>query len=392
MIEYRENSTGEDRSLMKEKQLTVWEAACIITGYGIGGGVLAMPYIVERNGLPISFLILLVAFAASWLLHMMIADVAQKAGEGMQIVSVLSRFLFRGKAKNVLTMLFFVLMAFVLVTNLTAYVIGAAEVLAGFVPVPLFAAKLIFYVAAAVVVVFGLKAVGISEKYAVAAIFLLVGVLAVASFLAPAHPLPMKAGTAGDMLSFFSMAMLSFGAFFSIPQAVEGLGGDEKKVRKAIFLGLGNNFILIIVITFCSLLASSEVTEVAMTGWSAGIGGWAQIVGGLFTVLAMLTTYWSISLALSGIIRDQFRWDNRICWLLATAPSLILALVNIGSFIDFLELASGAIAILVAVMLIPTYRNARKEVPGTMMGIWGGTVFQILTAAAYVLMAIGSVM
>ena len=202
----------------------------------------------------------------------------------------------------------------------------------------------------------------------------------------------MKAGTAGDMLSFFSMAMLSFGAFFSIPQAVEGLGGDEKKVRKAIFLGLGNNFILIIVITFCSLLASSEVTEVAMTGWSAGIGGWAQIVGGLFTVLAMLTTYWSISLALSGIIRDQFRWDNRICWLLATAPSLILALVNIGSFIDFLELASGAIAILVAVMLIPTYRNARKEVPGTMMGIWGGTVFQILTAAAYVLMAIGSVM
>ena len=65
MIEYRENSTGEDRSVMKEKQLTVWEAACIITGYGIGGGVLAMPYIVERNGLPVSFLILLVALAAS---------------------------------------------------------------------------------------------------------------------------------------------------------------------------------------------------------------------------------------------------------------------------------------------------------------------------------------
>ena len=67
---------------MKEKQLTVWEAACIITGYGIGGGVLAMPYIVEKNGLSVSFLILVIAFAASWLLHMMIADVAQKAGEG----------------------------------------------------------------------------------------------------------------------------------------------------------------------------------------------------------------------------------------------------------------------------------------------------------------------
>lgn len=376
---------------MKKKELTVWEAACIITGYGIGGGVLAMPYMVERNGLPVSMLILVIAFAASWLLHMMIAEVSYKSGAGTQIVTVLSKFLFRGRLKAVLSTIFFVLMAFVLVTNLTAYVIGAAEVLAGFLPIPLIAAKLIFYVVAAAVVVFGLKAVGISEKFAVALIFILIGILAAASFMVPANKLPMAPGAVGDMLSFFAMAMLSFGAFFSIPQAIEGLNGDAKKVKKAIFLGLGNNFILIIVITVCSLLASSEVTEVAMTGWSAGIGGWAQIVGGIFTVLAMLTTYWSISLALSGIIQDQFKWDNRLCWLLATAPSLILALFNIGSFIDFLELAGGAIAILVAVMLIPTYRNARKEVPGSMLGFWGGTVFQILTAVAYVLMAVGSV-
>lgn len=378
---------------MKKKELTVWEAACIITGYGIGGGVLAIPYMVERNGLPLALVVLVAAFAASWLLHMMIAEVCQKCGEGVQIISVLSRFLFRGKLKKVLSTIFFVLMAFVLVTNLTAYIVGAADVMAGFLPLSPLAARLIFYVAAAVVVVFGLKAVGISEKYAVAVIFALVAVLAVASFFAPLHELPMTPGTAGDVLAFFSMAMLSFGAFFSIPQAVEGLGQDQKKIRKAVFLGLGNNFILIVVITVCSLLASSEVTEVAMTGWSAGIGNWAQIVGGVFTVLAMLTTYWSISLALSGIIKDQFeKLDGRICWLFATAPSLILALFNIGSFIDFLEMASGAIAILVAVMLIPTYRNARKEVPGSMLGRWGSTTFQLITAAAYICMAIGSVM
>ena len=378
---------------MKKKELTVWEAACIITGYGIGGGVLAIPYMAAKNGLPVALAVLVAAFAASWLLHTMIAEVCQKCGEGVQIISVLSRFLFRGKLKNVLSAVFFVLMAFVLVTNLTAYIVGAADVMVGFLPLSPLLARLIFYAAAAVVVVFGLKAVGISEKYAVAVIFALIAMLAAASFLAPAHALPVLPGTVGDVISFFSMAMLSFGAFFSIPQAVEGLGGDEKKIKKAIFLGLGNNFILIVVITFCSLLASAEVTEVAMTGWSAGIGSWAQIVGGVFTVLAMLTTYWSISLALSGIIQDQFqKLDGRICWLFATAPSLILALFNIGSFIDFLEMASGAIAILVAVMLIPTYRNARKEVPGSLLGVWGGTVFQILTAIAYVLMAVGSVM
>lgn len=376
---------------MKNKELTVWEAACIITGYGIGGGVLAMPYIAQKNGVPLALVILLLAFSASWLLHMMIAETVQKCGEGTQIVSVFSRFLFRGRMKKALTAAFFALMAFVLVTNLTAYIAGAAEVLAGFLPIPELLSKLVFYVCAASVVLFGLKAVGISEKYAVAVIFGLVAVLAATSFFAPRNPLPMKAGSLRDGVSFFAMAMLSFSAFFSIPQAVEGLRGDMKKVKKAVFLGLGNNFILILVITFCALLASKEVTDVAMTGWSAGIGAWAQIFGGVFTVLAMLTTYWSISLALAGIVEEQLRLDGRLCWLLATLPSLLLSLLNIGGFIDFLELAGGAIAIIVAVMVVPTYRNSRRELEGSALGILGGTAFQILTIAAYLLMAVGSV-
>ena len=375
---------------MKNKQLTVWEAACIITGYGVGGGVMAMPYLAAKNGVVSAFIILILAFAASWLLHMMIAEVAVKCGEGSQIVSVFSRFLFRGRGKTALTIGFFVLMAIVLVTNLTAYIVGAAEIIAELLGVSLFVAQIIFYVAAASVVIFGLKAVGISEKYTVAVIFGLIAALAVASFLKPVNALPVAMGTMTDGVAYFAMAMLSFAAFFSIPQAVEGLGGDEKKIKKAVFLGIGNNFILIVVITLAALISSGEVTEVAMIGWSRGIGQWAEIIGGVFTVLAMLTTYWSISLALAGIVQEQLKFNERLCWLLATLPSLILTLLGIGGFIDFLELAGGAIAIIVAVMVVPTYRNARREVPGSMLGKLGSPAFQILTVIAYLLMAIGS--
>ena len=376
---------------MKSKQLTVWEAACIITGYGVGGGVMAMPYLAEKNGIIAALIILFVAFGASWLLHMMIAEVALKCGEGSQIVSVFSRFLFRGKAKAALTVGFFVLMAIVLVTNLTAYIVGAAEIIADLLGISLLLSEIIFYIAAASVVIFGLKAVGISEKYTVAVIFGLIAVLAVASFVNPVNSLPVKTGSLRDSVAYFAMAMLSFSAFFSIPQAVEGLGGDEKKIKKAVFLGIGNNLVLIIVITFASLISSGEVTEVGMIGWSHGIGAWAQIVGGVFTVLAMLTTYWSISLALSGIVEEQLKFNSRLCWLLATLPSLVLTLIGIGGFIDFLELAGGAIAIIVAVMVVPTYRNARREIPGSMLGKLGSTPMQILTVIAYLLMAIGSI-
>lgn len=375
---------------MKNKKLTLWESACIITGYGIGGGVLSMPYLMERNGLILSLVILAAALLASYVLHLMIADLALKNGGG-QIISCLSRFLFRGRLKLTLTVAFFVLMAVNLCVNLAAYIAGAEEIIVTLLPVSPLVAKLLFYVAAASVVLFGLKAVGVSEKYAVAAIFGLVGVLAVASLFAELRPLPLAGGSLNGALAYFGMAMFALAAFFSVPQAVEGLDNDRVKIRKAVFLGMLNNFVIIIVISLCAVAASPSVTEVAMVGWSAGIGAWAELVGGVFTILAMLTTYWSISLALGSIVEEQTKLDTRVCWVLATLPSLLLTLLNMGSFMSFLRMAGGVIGIIVAVMVVPAYRNARREVPGSILTRCGGTVTQLLIVAAYILMGIGSV-
>lgn len=374
-----------------KKQLTTWEAACIITGYGIGAGVLSMPYMAARNGLILSTLILILSLLASYVLHLMIAEIALKEGNGGQIISCLNRFLFRGKTKQVLTVIFFVLMAVILVTNLAAYISGAEEIIVGLLPIPSIAAKLLFYVVAASVVLFGLKAVGVSEKIAVTVIFALITALAAASLLNVRNPLSLSAGSLNDALAYYGLAMFAMSAFFSVPQAVEGLDGDTKKIRKAVFLGLLNNFILIIVISVCSLLSSTEITELAMVGWSAGIGLWAQLIGGLFTVLAMLTTYWSLSLALGGIVDDMLHTGTKISWLLATLPSLILVLFNMAGFLDLMRTAGGLIAIIIAVMVVPAYHNARRDVPENNLIRRSGLPLEIIIVIAYILMAVGSV-
>lgn len=373
-----------------EKKLTTWEAACIITGYGIGGGVLSLPYLAQRNGILMSLLILVAAFAASYVLHLMIADLALKTDDGGQIIACLSKFLFRGKLKNVLTISFFVLMLAILCTNLTGYITGAEEIIVGLFDIPPIVAKLIFYIVAASVVLLGLKAVGVSEKIAMAVIFALIGVLAVASFFAPGNPVPLVKLDLNGALAFYGMAMFSLAAFFSVPQAVVGLGGDRQKIRKAVFLGFLNNFVIIVIICFCAMYASKEVTSVAMIGWSAGIGLWAQIIGSVFTVLAMLTTYWSLSLALADIVRETVHWNRSLSWLVATLPSLALALFNLGNFMEFMRLAGGLISIIVAVMTIPAFMNARREVPGSILKHNGNAVC-IMIIIAYVLMGVGNV-
>ncbi len=372
------------------KKISTWEAACIITGYGIGGGVLAMPYLAEKNGIVVAMLILIAAFVLSILLHLMIADICLKTGPGAQIVSVFSKFMFKGKYKKPLTILLFVLMAIVLFANLAAYNAAASEVINNIIGIGDTLCDIIFYVLAASVVLFGLKAVAVSEKLMVAIIFALIAVLAVASFANIHNPLPIRAGSLHDGIRYYGMAMLAFAAFFSVPQAVEGLGGDEKEIKKAVFLGLGNNFIIITVVMVCAILASPEVTEVGMVGWSQGIGLWAKIVGGLFTLFAMLTTYWSVSLALKDILIEQTKLNGNICWLISTLPSLILALSNLGSFLDFLELAGGAIAIIIAMLFVPCYRLALKEVPGALINPLSKSWIHFLVMAAYILMGIGN--
>lgn len=375
-----------------KKKITTWEAACIITGYGIGGGVLAMPYLAEKNGIIMAMIILAIAFAASIMLHMMIADVVLKCEPGTQVVGVFSKFMFRGKLKTVLTVIFFALMAVILVANLAAYVAGAADVLEGMIGINPFICKMMFYIVAAAVVLFGLKAVAVSEKVMVAVIFAMIAFLGILSIIKHPGTIPVRIGSGRDALAYYGMAMLAFSAFFSVPQAVEGLGGDEKEVKKSIILGLGNNFIIMIVVICCALIGSKNVTEVGMVGWSEGIGAGAQIIGGVFTLVAMLTTYWSISLALSDILKEQFNnMSSKLCWLIATLPSLIITLLNVGDFLDFLQIAGGAIAIVIALLFVPCYRIANKEIPKTILGKCSGTAFQIFVIIAYILMGVGNI-
>ncbi len=373
-----------------EKKLTVWQAASIITGYGVGSGIMTLPYLADRAGLLWAALILGLAFFFSYCMHMMLAELTIGGDNGTQVVSIFKKYLFRGKHGNIFAVGLFVLTTLVLITNLAAYVAGGAEILeaAGLPPL---AAKLIFYAIAAAVVFFGLKILGLSEAVSISIIIAIVAVLAIASVFNWSNAFVVSWGSANEVMAFFGMAMFSFVAFFSIPQAVEGLDRDPVKVRKAILLGLGLNFAFILVIIVCALGSSAYITEIAILGWSEGIGTWAQVLGSIFIILAMLTTYWSISLALSDIIEDQTKWHKNICWLIATLPSLILVLLNLGSFLDIMRTAGGLIAILIAFLVVPAFRRCRRENGKLLLpDVLASTPMQVLVLIAFVLMAVGS--
>lgn len=381
------------------KRLSFAEATSIIAGYGVGGGILALPYLVSLNGIIPSLLVLAAAYFLSLLLHLMIAELAAGDGSGRQVVELFGVYLFTGKRGKALTWVFFVVMGIVFLANLAAYVSGGSEVLESLgVSEPW--GGVLFYAAAAIVAAFGLKVLGVAEKWAVGAMAALFLALVLGSVVAlakgggvSAAALAVKPGVS-RMLALYGMAMFCFAAFFSVPQAAAGLADRPRLIPRAVAAGLGINFFLILLVTSLSLLLSREPTAIATVGWGRALGPWAEGVGTAFVILAMLTSYWSISFALSSMIRERVGLGNFPAWLLATAPTLALSMAGFGGFLEFMRTAGGAIAVLVAILFVPTYRAYRRAkgnnaiLPAHLVG----GAWDWVAVAAYILMAVGSML
>ena len=188
--------------------------------------------------------------------------------------------------------------------------------------------------------------------------------------------------------------MYALWTFYSVPQVVKGLGPDRRGAVRAILVGLGINGMLTAAVALVALGISNKVTEVAIIGIAERIGPWAGLIGSLFIASSLVTSYWSVSLALADILHERTGISGRLAWLLATLPSLLILWIGAWQFLEWLRLAAGATAIVVALITIPMYRQARLsgpvEDPGWTLGRWGSPAMLALALLTLVLMTIGS--
>jgi len=382
---------------MGKKTITTWQAACIVTGYGVGGTVMTLPGLVKDVGFLWAMVILAAGYFLSMLIALYLADATIKGrirtGENMQALKLFETFLFRGRFKTPLTLFYFVMLALIAVSNLAAYVAGGGQLFAALLPVDGYAVNcLVFYFFAAVVVMLGLKGVAMSEQLMVAVMLAIMGLLSVMSLGRMTNPLPMDFGGGVAALRYFGYVMLALAAFFAIPQVVEGLDGDVREIKKSLWLGFGLNCLMIVIISFFTLtVAPGQLGEMAILDWTAGLPAWTALVGVIFIILALLTSFWSISFGFAQIVQQQFHLPYMVCWAIATLPSLLFTLFTSSGFRDMLGLAGGLIGILNSLLFIPMYLNSKRDVPDTIMGGFSALPWVIFITFVNLLYAIGCI-
>ena len=376
-----------------ESKLSFWEAGSIIIGHGVGSGILAVPYLASRNSFREMLLILCFCYLFNLVLHLIIAELSYN-NNGAQFITCFDAELFSGRLKKAFTWVAFALLGLSVLFNVSAFLTGAAAVFRSWFGLPDFAGILIFYLVGAGVVFVGMKLVGFCEKIAVWSMVAVVGILMAATLMSDTAALPSGWHGINSALALFGMISFSLSAVMSTPQVVKGLEGDPKRIRAAIAAGLAVNACPILLITVMTLLGAGDSIsqDGALVDLAAHLGGWVSIVGYLFTLLALATSFWANTLNLRDIVHEQMKWGLKQSWLAATLPCLVLAFLGLASFVGFTRFAS-IIQVVTGIGIIAAYHNSRKRVGRSdLVGSFGTFPFQILVVLCTFLATVGSVL
>ena len=377
---------------MKTKKLTFIESVMLVAGAGIGTGILTIPYAISKIGVFGTITALIIAYIVSAVMYLIIADLTRNSEKPEDLLAILDEHLFSGKGKKALNIAFLVLLVLLLLENLVVYILCAGNVLTDLLGINSTATQIIFYALASVVIIFGVKGMGIGEKLSMILIGSAVLVLMVLSFLNVKGALNFSFGAPSTVFAVYGLFMFAFSAIFSVIQVCNHI---EKKelTSKAVIGGLSLNALITIAFTVAVILGSDSVTEIATIGLSSGIGiAFVRIICSILVLLAMFTSFWSSGFAFADVVGGQFGLSTRISWFIATIPALLIAVLLPLGILDYVQIGAGALSIILVIVVLPAYYNAVKQ-PKTnlLLGKCSGNKIMLsLVALFIILMAVSS--
>ena len=374
-----------------EASLTFWEGAGIIVGHGVGSGVLAVPYLASRNSWQSFVLIIVVAYLVNLILHYMIAELSLNNGGG-QFITIFENELFKGKIGKYLSWGAFAIMGFSVLVNIAGFISGGGAVFSSWLGLPVWASQLLYFIICSLVVYSGMKAVGIFEKISVFSMLGVVFILFFSVMKGEKEALPSHFVASSNILALYGMVAFALSAVMSVPQVVKGFDGNPRKIKASIAAGTLINVLLIVVITFMTLVGSgSSITQDgALVDLSRKLGGWVGIIGYIFSLLALSTSFWANSLNLRDIVSEKTGLSRKKSWIAATMPCLILALLGPEGFVGVARI-SGVIQVITGIGVIFAYHLSRKRIGKSPICSFFGTLpFQILVVVGSLASTIGS--
>lgn len=345
------------------RQKTLWIAIATLVGTIIGAGILGIPYVIAQAGFWTGIIDIVLLGFIVLLLYLYLGEVVLRTKGLHQLPGYAEKYLgLIGKRLMVFAMVFGNYGA------LIAYIIGVGAALAAiFGGLSALTYSLIFFAVMALIIYFGLKAVGESELAMLPFIIGVILFITVASFK-HINAANFTAFNLSKILIPYGVILFAFLGASAIPVLREQLIRNEKQMKKAILIGvlipIAAYLIFAIAIVGVTGLTTSEVATI---GLGQLIGPYMVIVGNILAIITMSTSFLALGLALKEVYNYDYKINKKLSWLLTCLPPLIIAVSGLTTFIMIIGLsgviAGGIEGVLITLMAIKAkkYGNRHPE-------------------------------
>lgn len=339
---------------MKKKGL---EAVCIIIGTVIGAGVLGIPYVIAKAGFLIGLIDLIVIGLLVLFMNLFLGEVILRTNGNHQLTGYVEIYL--GKKFKYLM---FLSMVFGIYGALIAYLIGeGASLSAIFAGNPLIYSTL-FFIIVTFIVHKGIKTLASSELIMSTITLMVIFIIILLSS---------QRFNINNLVDLnMPMIFLPYGAILfaylgtvSIPEVKEELVKNRKIMKRAIIIGsLIPIFVYVLFALFIVGATGIETTEISTIGLGHLLGLKMIILGNLFAIFAMFTSF----IALAYALKEMYQYDYKLSKLSSLVltcfiPFIIFLLIRkYTGFIGLISVTGALFGGLDGILIVLMYWKAKK--------------------------------
>lgn len=313
---------------MKKEEI---QAISILVGTVIGAGILGIPYVVSKAGFLTGLIVLVTMGAAILFMNLFLGEVVLRTKGSHQLPGYANIYL--GKPFKEIMIVSMILAIY---GALIAFLIGEGEALAAIFKGDPLIYSLIFFVIVTFIVHKGIKTLASSE-FLVTSITLIVIILMVL-FSLKRFDLNNVADLNLPMIFLpYGVILFAFIGSVAIPEVKEELINNRKLMKRAIIIGSIIPIIMYILFAlFVIGVTGINTTQIATIGLGNLLGLKMIILGNLFAVFAMFTTFITLAYAL----KEMFKCDcefSEISSLVITCFVPLLIFLLIRGFAEFTD-------------------------------------------------------
>ncbi len=339
------------------------EAVSTLVGTVIGAGVLGIPYLIAKAGILNGIILIVLLGAALTILYLYYGEIVLRTKKLHHLSGYADKYL--GKwGKLVATVSFIISMYGALV----AYLFGSGAALSSIFGGASMLYSLGFMAVCAGLIYIGIKAVERSEPVLMMVIIVLIITICTLNF-GKIHPENLTGFRLDTLLIPYGVIMFALFGANAIPEMKEELAGHEKNLGKCIILGMLIPVIIYILFStvvvgvvgaggFEALDQDSRIASIALVQY---VGPHMAVLGNLFAVFAITTSFLSVGLSLKEMFMFDFGLNPKQAMFLTFLPPLVPFLFRLTSFIDVLEIMGIAVGGITAFLIVLMFWNAKKE-------------------------------